>query len=234
MPHALGNIPEPTVRRLSLYLRQLEKLESESQPTFSSQSLADALGLTAAQVRKDLAYFGQFGRTGLGYSVSQLVHRLRQILGTDRLTLAVLVGVGNIGRALATYEGFTPKGFQLIGIFDTDPRKIGRKVGTLTIDSLANMAKAVEKYGVRLGIIAVPAQAALQVARAMRDSGIRGILNFAPVPLSHVEGVKVRNIDVAAELEQINYLSSQTPDYQSAAQPPAAPPRGKPRADRSA
>lgn len=228
MPHALGNIPEPSVRRLSLYLRQLETLESEGQSTVSSQSLATMLGLTAAQVRKDLAYFGQFGRTGLGYAVRPLVIRLKQIFGTDKLTFAVLVGVGNIGRALATYGGFSPKGFQLIALFDTDEKKIGKKVGVLAVESMDRLQGLVRKHGVRLGIIAVPAQAAQQVAERMRDAGISGILNFAPVPLNSMDGVTVRNIDVAVELEQLNYLNAQSQGCQSIAHDPTSRPTGKP------
>lgn len=203
-----SDIPPPSVRRLSVYLRQLESLEASGIATISSQNFAASLGLTAAQVRKDLAYFGQFGRSGLGYGVVPLIHRIRKILGTDRLTHALLVGVGNLGKALAAYQGFAPKGFGLVAIFDLDHRKIGKKIGGLTIEPLDRVEEIVKRYAIRLAILAVPVEAAQAVADRLTAAGVRGILNFAPLPLATPPGVTVRNIDVAAELEQLNFLSA--------------------------
>jgi redox-sensing transcriptional repressor len=203
------DIPHPSVRRLSVYLRQLEALAARDVATISSQKLANSLSLTGAQVRKDLAYFGQFGRSGIGYEVGPLITRLRRILGTDRVSNALLVGVGNIGKALAAYQGFRPKGFELVALFDTDRKKVGRKVGPLTITAIDRLDEIVREYDIRLGIIAVPAEAAQFVAERLAAAGIRGILNFAPVQVAVPPEVSVRNIDVAAELEQLNFLTGQ-------------------------
>ena len=204
---ARSDIPHPSIRRLSVYLRQLESLQAQNAVTISSQRLAASLGLTGAQVRKDLAYFGQFGKSGIGYEVGPLIHRLRRILGTDRVSNALLVGVGNIGRALAAYQGFRPKGFNLVALFDTDSKKVGRKVGPLVIEAMERLDAIVRERDIRLGIVAVPAEAAQFVAERLVAAGVRGILNFAPVQLVTPPEVTVRNIDVAAELEQLNFLT---------------------------
>lgn len=202
------DVPDPAVRRLSLYLRQLESLEQEQVATVSSRRLAESLGLTDAQVRKDLGYFGQFGRPGVGYEVPALVHALRRILGTDRISNALMVGVGNIGRAVAAYHGFRDKGFELVALFDRDERKVGKKVGRLTVQSISDLAAVVREREIRLAIVAVPAAAAQEVADELIAAGIRGILNFAPVQLRVPAHVTVRHIDVAAELEQLVFLTS--------------------------
>ncbi len=213
------DVPHPAVRRLSLYLRQLESLDAQSVATVSSSSLARSLGLTDAQVRKDLAYFGQFGRPGVGYEVAPLIARLRKILGTDRVTNTLLVGVGNIGRALASYPGFGPKGFTLVALFDTDSRKLGKKIGNLTIRPLADIPSLVAQLNIKLAILAVPIEAAQHIADLLAQSGVRGILSFAPTQLNVPATVTVRHIDVAAELEQLNFLAHEhTLDL-----PPAAP-----------
>lgn len=202
------DVPDPAVRRLSLYLRQLESLEQEQVATVSSRRLAESLGLTDAQVRKDLGYFGQFGRPGVGYEVPALVHALRRILGTDRISNALMVGVGNIGRAVAAYHGFRDKGFELVALFDRDERKVGKKVGRLTVQSMKDLEKVIRECEIRLAIVAVPVSAAQEVADELIAAGIRGILNFAPVQLRVPDHVTVRHIDVAAELEQLVFLTS--------------------------
>lgn len=202
------DVPDPAVRRLSLYLRQLESLQQEQVRTVSSRRLAEALGLTDAQVRKDLGYFGQFGRPGVGYEVPTLIRRLRHILGTDRISHTLMVGIGNIGRAVAAYHGFRDKGFELAALFDRDERKVGKKVGRLTVQPMDELPKVVQQYGIRLAILAVPAADAQEVADLLIAQGVRGILNFAPVQLRVPEGVTVRHIDVAAELEQLVFLTS--------------------------
>lgn len=211
------DVPNPAVRRLSLYLRQLESLQARRVATVSSSNLAQSLALTDAQVRKDLAYFGQFGRPGVGYEVSPLIHRLRRILGTDRVTHTLLVGVGNVGRALAAYAGFRPKGFDLVALFDTDPRKIGQKLGDLEIRPVTEVRRVVREQNIRLAILAVPVESAQAIADDLAAAGIRGILSFAPTLLS-VPNVTVRHIDVAAELEQLNFLAgADTPETPQAA-----------------
>jgi redox-sensing transcriptional repressor len=202
------DVPNPAVRRLSLYLRQLESLDAQKAATVSSSVLAGSLGLTDAQVRKDLAYFGQFGRPGVGYEVLPLIHRLRHILGTDRVTNTLLIGVGNIGRALAEYQGFVPKGFVLVALFDTDDKKIGKKIGVLPIRPLSELRAVVEQLNVKLAILAVPITVAQHVTDLLVKAGVQGVLSFAPVQLAVPKGVTVRHIDVAAELEQLNFLAS--------------------------
>lgn len=199
--------PNPAVRRLSLYLRQLEALHERSVRTVSSRKLAETLALTDAQVRKDLAYFGQFGRPGVGYEVDPLIHRLRHILGTDIVSNTLLVGTGNLGRALAAYDGFVPKGFTLVACFDGDEKKIGKKVGPMSVQPMSELAETITKLDIRLAILAVPAEAAQPVADALAKTTIRGILNFAPVRLKVPDTIGVRALDVAAELEQLSFLT---------------------------
>jgi redox-sensing transcriptional repressor len=198
-------VPNPAVKRLSLYLRQLESLDAQGVKTLSSHRLAESLDLTDAQVRKDLAYFGQFGRPGVGYEVQPLIHRLRTILGTDRISNTLLIGAGNIGKALASYQGFRPKGFDLVAVFDSDERKVGKKVAGFSIMSMKQLHEVIQQHNIRLGILAVPAEAAQFVAEQLIAHGVRGILNFAPVRLQVPPEVTVRSVDVAAELEQLSF-----------------------------
>jgi redox-sensing transcriptional repressor len=200
-----SDVPSPSVRRLSLYLRQLEMLQASRVTTVSSNRLGQSLSLTDAQVRKDLAYFGQFGRPGVGYEVAPLIDRLRRILGTDRVWNTILVGVGNLGRAISAYQGFAEKGFNLIGAFDEDPRKIGKKIGAVTIAPSSELPHIVTRDNVQMAILAVPAEVAQAVADRLVEAGIRGILNFAPVQLQVPPEVTVRSLDVAAELEQLTF-----------------------------
>src|SRR5581483_5259014 len=153
-------IPDPAVRRLSLYLRQLESFRRKDRRTISSKQLGESLGLTDAQVRKDLAYFGQFGHPGIGYRVDELIGQVRRILGTDKVWNVVLVGAGNLGRALSAYRGFNSKGFKLVAVFDNDASKIGKKLGPFVVQPLSEMPAAVQKHSIRLAILAVPADAA--------------------------------------------------------------------------
>jgi len=200
-----SDVPDPAVRRLSLYLRQLEVFEQEAVATVSSRKLATALGLPAAQVRKDLTYFGHFGRPGVGYEVTPLIARLRSVLGTDRIQNAILVGLGNLGRALAAYQGFGPKGFRLVALFDDDPKKHGKIIAGLAVESMDRLRDVTAQHGVRLAVTAVPASASQVVADRLIEAGIRGILNFAPGRLRVPPGVVVRSLDVAAELEQLGF-----------------------------
>jgi len=208
MSRSPSEVPNPAVRRLSLYLRQLESLQAEGVATVSSRKLAQSLNLSDAQVRKDLAYFGQFGRPGVGYEVIPLIQRLRSIFGTDRITHTLLVGAGNLGKAVAAYGGFKDKGFELVAVFDADEKKIGRKVAKLPVRPMNELDQTVAEHNVRLAILAVPASAAQDVTDRLLNAGVRGILNFAPAPLKTPPGVTVRGIDVAAELEQLSFLSS--------------------------
>src|SRR5437870_1903696 len=167
-------IPNPAVRRLSLYLRQLEAFARKDRKTISSKQLGESLGLTDAQVRKDLAYFGQFGHPGIGYRVDELIIKVKQILGTDKIWSVLLVGAGNLGRALLAYRGFDAKGFRIAAVFDTDPAKIGKRQGGFIIQPPSELAATIQKDNIRLAIIAVPADAAQEVADQLVDAGIRG------------------------------------------------------------
>lgn len=204
----LTGVPNPVLRRLSLYLRELEALEVNRVGTVSSRKLAQSLGLTDAQVRKDLAYFGQFGRPGVGYEVMPLIHRLREIFGTDRISQILLVGAGNLGKAVTAYQGFRAKGFELVAVFDSDPEVIGQRVAELPVQPMVELPETARQHGARLAIVAVPAAAAQTVIDQLVGAGVRGILNFAPTRLEAPDNVTIRNVDVAGELEQLNFLSS--------------------------
>ena len=200
-----GHVPDPAVRRLGLYLRQLEAFARQGRHTVSSRDLGRALGLGDAQVRKDLATFGSFGQPGVGYRVGDLSARLRRILGTDRAWDVVLMGAGNIGRALLAYRSFADKGFRLVAVFDSDPALHGRQVGEARVQPPAELAETVKRLGAQLAVLAVPAEAAQRSCDALVAAGIRGILNFAPVRLRVPESVYVNSVDLALQLEQVAF-----------------------------
>ena len=202
-------IPNPAVRRLSLYLRQLEAFKRKDRRTISSKQLGESLNLTDAQVRKDLAYFGQFGHPGIGYRVDDLIERVRHILGTDKIWNVMIVGAGNLGRALMSYTGFDAKGFRLVAAFDTDPKKVGHRHGpenrSLLIQPLSELKATIEKLNIRLAILTVPADTAQDVADELVEAGIRGIMNFAPFSLHLPEYVALNSVDLAVQLEQLAF-----------------------------
>jgi redox-sensing transcriptional repressor len=200
--------PDPAVRRLSLYLRQLQAFHRKDIHTISSRQLGQSLGLTDAQIRKDLAYFGQFGHPGVGYRVDDLIAQVRRILGTDKTWNVLLVGAGNLGRALMSYRGFDTKGFQLVAVFDTDPQKIGKKEGPFIVRPLRELAETVHSQQIRLALLAVPADAAQDVADQLVSAGIRGLLNFAPTSLSVPSDVALNAVDLAVQLEQLSFQVS--------------------------
>jgi redox-sensing transcriptional repressor len=203
-----NRIPRPTVKRLSLYLRELESLQDRGQQTISSKQLGEALGLTDAQVRKDLAFFGQFGHPGIGYQVAELTGQLRKILGTDRNWNAAIVGAGNIGRALMPYARFRRKGFEIVAVFDSDPNVVGTVIAGHKVRPMSDLPALVKERNILIGIVAVPAQAAQQVADALIDAGVKGILNFAPVRLEVREKVSVVSVDFLLSLEQLAFQVS--------------------------
>lgn len=207
----LSSIPNPAVRRLSLYLRQLESFKRKDRRTISSRQLGDALGLTDAQVRKDLAYFGQFGHPGIGYRVDDLIHQVKRILGTDKVWNVLLVGAGNLGRALSAYKGFNAKGFRLVSIFDADPTKVGRKLGPFVIQSMAELPSVVQKQQIRLGMVAVPGDFAQGVVDQLVAAGIRGILNFAPTSVTVPSHVALNAVDLSVQLEQLSFQVNFSP-----------------------
>jgi len=198
-------VPQATVMRLSLYSRFLEQVAEKGVVTISSVEIAEALGVNPAQVRKDLAYFGEFGTRGVGYNVKELSQHIRKILGLHQVWPVVLIGAGKLGSALALYQGFHKRGFQIVGVFDNDSRKIGQKLGHLKVLPLDQLAQVVEKEGSQIGIIAVPADAAQQVAEKLVGVGIKAILNFSPCVLNVGEEVVVQNVDFSVSLEALTF-----------------------------
>ncbi len=199
----VGPIPKATAGRISLYLRQVETLLEQEKRTTSSEDLAKALGLTATQVRKDLAHFGQFGRPGVGYDCSDLAQQLRRILGTDQVRPVALIGCGNLGRALATYRGFARRGFCIAAVFDNDLRKVGKRYGEHIVQDITKLYFVCQRDRIRFAILAVPAEAAQDVADQLVKTGIHGILNFAPVQLEVSPDVVVSTVALSMELEQL-------------------------------
>ena len=202
------DIPTPAVLRLSFYLRQLEAFQRAEKHTISSKQLGDALKYTDAQVRKDLAYFGQFGHPGIGYRVEELISQLRKILGTDKVWNVLLIGAGNLGRALIAYRGFLRKGFKLSAIFDADERKVGQAFGDLTVLSMDTLSAVAHEQNIKLAIMSVPGEAAQAVADKLVAAGVRGILNFAPVSITVPPDVSVQGVDLAVQLEQLSFNMS--------------------------
>lgn len=198
-------IPHPAVRRLSLYLRQLETFQRKARRTVSSRQLGESLGLTDAQVRKDLACFGQFGHPGIGYRVEELICQVRHILGTDKVWNVLLVGAGNLGRALSAYKEFNAKGFRLVAIFDSDSTKTGRKLGPFTIQPIREMGETVKKEQIRLAMIAVPADSAQGVVDQLVEAGVKGILNFAPISVKVPPHIALNAVDLSVQLEQLSF-----------------------------
>lgn len=198
-------IPKAVVGRLSLYLRELQRLVREGHDTISSSQLGDSLGFSDAQVRKDLANFGQFGHPGVGYRCDQLIAKVKQILGTDRSWPVALVGIGNLGRALLRYRGFEEQGFRVVAAFDVDPAIVGRRVEGLSVQHLDSLTEVVAQESIRLAILAVPAAQARGVAEKLVAAGIEGVLNFAPVTLSLPSRIRVHGVDLAIELEQLAF-----------------------------
>jgi redox-sensing transcriptional repressor len=199
------------VGRVSLYLRQLEAFQRQGHTTVSSSQLGAALTINNAQVRKDLAFFGQFGYPGIGYRIEELIAALRHILGIDRDWPLALVGLGNLGRALLKYRGFRSRGFHIVALFDNDPTKIGQVYDGLTVEPLDALRRTVAGRGISLAVLSVPADAAQRVADLMVGSGILGILNFAPVTLNVPPSVNVVGVDLSVQLEHLAYKVQNRP-----------------------
>lgn len=202
----MRKIAESTVRRLSLYLRFLEEFEEQGASTVSSEALAQRGGTTSAQVRKDLSFFGSFGKRGLGYPVGALKTQLRDILGLDRRYRVVVVGAGKIGSALVQYGGFRARGFDLVAIYDSDPRKIGREWNGLTVRPVGDLERDLEREPADIAAVVTPAEAAQSVADRLVQCGITAILNFAPVQLQVPDSVTVKTVNLVLELEALSYV----------------------------
>lgn len=200
-------IPETTINRLALYFRQLERLENQGTATVQSHQLAEWMGLTASQVRKDLAYFGQFGVRGQGYDVHALKNSLSEILGISRLSKTIIVGAGNLGKALSSYRGFRKEGFDIVALFDNDSTKWRSQKGKPPVLPMTDLAKFARKEKAQIAILAVPAAAAQDALNLVAGAGIRSILNFAPVELTAPAGIHLRHVDLATELITLAYYS---------------------------
>jgi len=209
--YRFSKIPEMTIRRLSVYTRCLQQLEEDEVKTVSSQDLAERFGLNSAQVRKDLAYFGEFGVRGIGYYVSGLKAELSRILGLDREWPLALVGFGNLGSALFRYRGFGRQGFRIAIIFDDDPAKIGRSVDGVPVMGTRDMTRELRARSVQIGIVAVPAESAQAVTDQLVAAGVKAVLNFAPARLRVSREIRLKQVDLSIELETLSfYLAKDT------------------------
>lgn len=201
----MKRIAESTVRRLSIYLSFLEDIEARGALTTSSDDLARLGGTTSAQVRKDLSFFGSFGKRGLGYSVPELSSRLREILGLSHQWRVCIVGAGKIGAALARYAGFAERGFLVTGVYDSDPTKIGKNSAGLTVKNIAHLDRDVAAGKYEIAVLAVPAENAQQIVDALAKAGLKAILSFAPTQLNAPADVTVRTVNMAMELEGLTF-----------------------------
>ena len=203
-PPSPGAIPDIVIRRLPVYVRTLRDLAAQGTESVSSDELAARIGVTAAQIRRDLSYFGRFGKQGKGYDTAFLAAAIARILKLDEQWDVALAGFGNLGRAIARYHGFSPT-FRITAIFDHNEERIGRRVGTVTIQPDDEITTIVRRDGIRIGIIAVPALAAQEVAERMIGGGVRALLNYAPVVLRVPPGVTVREVDPVAAMQTMTY-----------------------------
>lgn len=198
-------IPDATIGRLTAYSRFLKEAEEKGISTVSSQNIAEATGVTPAQVRKDLAYFGEFGTRGVGYNPKELYNYIMKILGLDKKWNVAIFGAGNLGTALSQYRGFLERGFEIVCMFDTDPEKVGKKLNDIDIFHLDELKEKAKELNIELAIVAVPAQAAQEVVNLIVEAGIRGIINFAPVNIFVPDNIVLRRVDLASQLEYLTY-----------------------------
>ncbi|GAB2692094.1 redox-sensing transcriptional repressor Rex [Paenibacillus thermoaerophilus] len=198
-------ISEAVVRRLPIYLRYLNELEKNGVTTVSSQELGQRLDLNPAQIRKDLAYFGEFGKKGIGYDVGYLIEKIRNILKLNRIIPVALVGAGNLGRALCNYNAYLRDNMKIVAVFDASPDKIGQQINNLTVQPMEALAARMAELKVRIGIITVPAAEAQQVANQFVEAGVEAILNFAPVIIRVPASVRVHHADFTADLQSLAY-----------------------------
>jgi redox-sensing transcriptional repressor len=200
-----NRIPDIIIGRLPVYLRALQQLSEKGILTTSSQELGEIIGISAAQIRKDISQFGEFGKQGTGYSIPFLVERLRSILKVDRVWEVVIVGMGDIGHALARYNGFANRGFHIDMVFDNDPQKIGQKVGDYEIFDTATLIEKVKQNKIKIAMLTAPAASAQEITDLLVKAGIKAILNYAPISLNVPGGVRVQYIDPVTHLQRMTY-----------------------------
>jgi redox-sensing transcriptional repressor len=199
------NIPDIIIGRLPLYLRALRHMAQEDRQVTSSQELSEHLGVSAAQIRKDLSQFGEFGKQGTGYNIEYLATRIREILHVDRVWDIAVVGAGDVGHAVARYQGFADRGFRVVALFDSDPAKIGAQAGPFTVQDAANMIEVIQQAKIKIAMIAAPAAAAQMVADQLVKAGVKAILNYAPISLNVPPEVRVQYIDPVVHLQRMAY-----------------------------
>jgi redox-sensing transcriptional repressor len=202
------NKPEPPdiiISRLPVYLRALRHMDAQGKQTTSSQELGEQVGISAAQIRKDLSQFGEFGKQGTGYNIPFLIGKLRGILKVDRVWDVALIGMGDMGHAIARYQGFTDRGFRVSMVFDNDPAKVGEQVGNFIIQDTREMVAAIRKAGIKVAMLCVPASIAQQVANQLVEAEIKAILNYAPINLNVPPGVRVQYLDPSVGLQRMTY-----------------------------
>ncbi|MBA7549078.1 Redox-sensing transcriptional repressor Rex [subsurface metagenome] len=204
------SIPSITINRLSIYHRCLEKITEKEKglEVISSFKIAEITGINSAQIRKDLAYFGEFGKRGIGYPIIDLEKELKKILGLDKKWSVIIAGAGNLGKALVKYKGFQKRGFIIKRIFDNNPSKIGKKLGHIFIYNIKEIEKFIQVENINIGILVVPADSAQEVADKMVRGGIKAILNFAPVHIILPPEIKIHNVDLSIEFEGLTYYLS--------------------------
>jgi redox-sensing transcriptional repressor len=198
-------IPDIIIGRLPIYLRALQRMSDKGMKTTSSQELGEHVGISAAQIRKDISQFGEFGKQGTGYSIQYLMDKLREILKVDRMWDVIVVGAGDMGHALAHYQGFSNRGFCVAMVFDNDKNKIGQRIGEFIIEDTAHLVERVKPAGIKIAMLTVPATAAQEVADKLVQAGIKSILNYAPISLNVPNNVKVQYIDPSTHLQRMTY-----------------------------
>ena len=198
-------IPDIIIGRLPVYLRALQRLAETGVQTTSSQELGEIIGISAAQIRKDISQFGEFGKQGTGYSIQFLIERLQDILQVDRVWDMAVVGMGDVGHALAHYNGFVNRGFRVVAVFDNDPAKIGQKVGEFEVFDTAEMIEKIKGKKIKIAVLAVPAAAAQETTDHLVKAGIKAILNYAPISLNVPDDVHVQYIDPVTHLQRMTY-----------------------------
>jgi redox-sensing transcriptional repressor len=198
-------IPDIIIGRLPIYLRALQRMADKGFQTTSSQELGDSVGISAAQIRKDISQFGEFGKQGTGYRIPFLIDKLCEILKIDRIWDVAVVGAGDVGHALARYQGFVNRGFRIVMVFDNDQSKVGQKIGEFVIQDTSGIVEAIQKAGIKVAMLSVPASTAQDVTDMLVKAGVRAILNYAPISLTVPEDVRVQHIDPATHLQRMTY-----------------------------
>jgi redox-sensing transcriptional repressor len=198
-------VPNIVVGRLPLYLRTLQLMNQEGRRVTSSQELGERLGISAAQIRKDLSQFGEFGKQGTGYNIDYLTEQLRQILCVNKVWDVAVVGIGDVGHALARYQGFANRGFRIVMLFDNDPKKIGSTVGEFVVQNINDLVSKIKEAGVQIAMLSVPVEHAQNVTNMLVEAGVKAILNYAPINISVPTNVHVQYIDPVLHLQRMTY-----------------------------